>query len=94
VNAYAVESLLAPIRERIQDPERQRLALELAVDTADLQIRVLAGADVERELAHNRAQAAALSATEAEIVRQAFEGWLLQAKAAVVRGLVAAAAGS
>lgn len=88
-----LEEIVAELRQRVADPARQAVAVQLAVDVAQLSTKALAGADVENEILHCRAQAASLVATEAAAVQQVVGAWVERITGAVVKAVLVAAAG-
>ncbi len=91
MNIPQPKDLIAQLRGRIMDPARQAIVEALAQDVTQLQVRALAGEDVQREMAHVKAQAASLTATEAAFVREAVLGWVGEIARVVVGAAFAAA---
>jgi len=89
-----LEDLVGPIKARITDPVRQVIAVELALDIAQIQARKLGGEDVEREMVHARSQALSLTATEAGVVLDVVMARLHSIGGVVARGALAAVLGA
>lgn len=92
MNIPSPSVLVEQLRGRITDPARQAVVEAMAQDLTQLQVRALAGEQLEQELAHVQAQVASLTATEAAFLRDAMLGWVRQVTHAVVAGAFAAAA--
>ena len=91
MSAPSLEVLVADVRSRINDPARRELAAVVVTDLAQLHARLLAGEQVDAEIAHARSQATGLVATELREVANAFVSWAGQVAGAVVHGVIAAA---
>lgn len=76
MNLPQPKDLLDKLRGRITDPARQAVVEALLVDLAQLQVRALAGEDVQKEMRHVQAQSLSLTATEAAVLRDAVLGWI------------------
>ena len=83
-----LEDLIDSIKARISDPAKQLIAVALATDLAQLQVRQLAGEDVAQELLHLRAQATSLGAIEAATLRDVYVGWVGAIAGALVQGVL------
>lgn len=88
----SLQALRDRVLASIKSPERQAIAETLMADLMQLQVRTLAGEPVEAEVRQVQAQAALLTATEAQVIRDEFLGWVGDV-AKVVVGAAFAAAG-
>lgn len=86
------KDLVDQFKGRITDPARLELLTTVATDMAQLQIRALAGEDVAREIAHCKAQASLLYATEAMFLRDTFMQWVTDTASRVLVGVAVAGA--
>lgn len=87
-----IESYLDDIKARIEDPERQEIVAQLAIDLVE--VTALQGSDPELAevmFKHVRAQALALAATEAKVVSDAFSRFMAEATRALITAAFAAA---
>lgn len=85
------QALLDRLRSSITSPERVAIVEALMPDMVQLQVRTMAGEPVEAEVLQVRAQAALLTATEAQVMRDEFLGWVGDVAKVVVGAAFAAA---
>lgn len=87
-----IESYLDDIKARIEDPERQEIVAQLAIDLVE--VTALQGSDpelAEAMMRHVKAQALALAATEAKVVSDAFMKFATDAARTLITAAFAAA---
>jgi len=87
-----VEKYLEEVKSRIEDPERQEIVAQLAIDLVE--VTALQGSDPELAevmMRHIKAQALALAATEAKVVSDAFSRFMAEATRALITAAFAAA---
>lgn len=85
------QAMIDQLRSRIKDPARLAILEGLAVECLQLQARALDGQPVQAELQHMQSQSASLTATEAQVLRDAVLGWIGDVSRAVVGAAFAAA---
>jgi hypothetical protein len=88
MNLPKLEDLVGSLRYRIRDKARQAVAVQMAVDVAQLQVRAVRGENVELEVRAARDRAAALDASEAGTVIDAVMTWLVSVGGDVARGVL------
>ena len=89
MNIPTPNDLVEQLRAHISDPSRRAVVEKLTERLTLLQVRALAGEQVQEDLAHAHAQALSLTATEAAFLRDALLGWVGQVAGAVVHGVFA-----